>query len=57
MTECEKKELIKSLAMGMSFEEISVVYEMPIAEVEAFYTENKSAVDAEKAFQKEKWGE
>lgn len=57
MTECEKKELIRSLAMGMSFEEISVIYEMPIAEVEAFYRENKSAVDAERAFQKEKWGE
>ncbi|MGN0509186.1 MAG: hypothetical protein ACI4GX_08100 [Ruminococcus sp.] len=57
MTECEKKELIRSLAMGISFEEISVIYEMPVTEVEAFYKENKAAVDAEKAFQKEKWGE
>lgn len=56
MTEFEKKELIKSLAMGMSFEKISIIYEMPLADVEAFYRENKSAVDAERAFQKKKWG-
>lgn len=57
MTECEKKELIRSLAMGMSFEEISIIYEMPIAEVEEFFRGNKAAVDAERAFQKAKWGE
>ena len=57
MTECEKKELIRSIAMGMSFEEISIIYEMPITEVEEFYKENKAAVDAERAFQKGKWGE
>lgn len=57
MTECEKKELIRSLAMGMSFEEISIIYEMPIAEVEEFFRENKAAVDAERTFQKKKWGE
>lgn len=57
MTECEKKELIRSLAMGMSFEEISIIYEMSVTEVEEFYKENKAAVDAERAFQKGKWGE
>lgn len=57
MTECEKKDLIKSLAMGMSFEEISIIYEISITEVEEFYKENKAAVDAERAFQKGKWGE
>lgn len=56
MTEFEKKELIKSLAMGMSFEKISIIYEMSVTEVEEFYKENKAAVDAERAFQKKKWG-
>ena len=26
MTECEKKELIKSIALGMSFEDVAEVY-------------------------------
>lgn len=56
MTECEKKELIRSLAMGMSFEKISIIYEMPLAEVEEFYIGNKAAVDAERTFQQKKWG-
>lgn len=57
MTEFEKKELIKSLAMGMSFEKISIIYEMSLAEVEEFYKGNKAGVDAERAFQQKKWGE
>ncbi len=57
MTEYEKKELIRSIALGMSFEEISVIYEMPVDEVDSFYKLNKSEVDEELQFQKRKHGE
>lgn len=56
MTECEKKELIKSIAMGMSFEDIAVVYEISTDEVNAFYKEHKSEIDEEREFQKMKYG-
>ena len=57
MTECEKRELIRSMAMGMPFEEISRVYEMPMDDVNAFYAENKGDINEEIQFQKMKWGE
>ena len=57
MTECEKRELIRSLAIGMSFEEISRVYEMPLEDINAFYAENKAEISEEIQFQKMKWGE
>lgn len=57
MTEYEKKELIRSIALGTSFEEISVIYEMSVDEVNNFYKLNKSEVDEELQFQKRKYGE
>ena len=57
MTECEKKELIKSIAMGISFEDISAIYEISADDVNAFYKEHKSEIDEEIQFQKMKWGE
>ena len=57
MTDCEKRELIRSIAMGMPFEEISAVYEMSMEEINAFYKENKGEIDEEIQFQKMKWGE
>ena len=57
MTECEKRELIRSIALGMPFEEISRVYEMPMDYVNAFYAENKGDINEEIQFQKMKWGE
>lgn len=56
MTECEEKELIKSLAMGMSFEEISDIYGIPEANVTVFYGEHKTEVEEEIKFQKQKRG-
>lgn len=56
MTECEKRELIRSMAMGMPFEEISRVYEMPMEEINDFYKENKAEIDEEIQFQKMKYG-
>ena len=44
-TDCEKRELIKSLAMGMSFDEISDIY-----------GEHKTEVEEEIKFQKQKRG-
>ena len=57
MTECEKKELIKSIALGMAFEEISRVYEISVEEINDFYKANKAEIDEEIQFQKMKWGE
>ena len=57
MTECEKKELIKSIALGMPFEEISRVYEISVEEVNDFYKAHKAEIDEEIQFQKMKWGE
>lgn len=57
MTECEKRELIRSMAMGMPFEEISAIYEISIEEINDFYKEHKSEIDEEIQFQKMKWGE
>ena len=57
MTECEKRELIRSMAMGMPFEEISAVYEISVEEINDFYKEHKSEIDKEIQFQKMKWGE
>lgn len=57
MTECEKREIIRSMAMSMPFEEISAVYEMPIEEINDFYKANKAEIDEEIQFQKMKWGE
>lgn len=54
MTECEKRELIRSIAMGMPFEEISAVYEMSADAVNAFYKEHKSEIDKEREFRKMK---
>lgn len=56
MTDCEKSELIKSLAMGMSFEDISVIYGISEADVTAFYGEHKTEVEEEIKFQKQKRG-
>ena len=57
MTDCEKREIIKSMAMGMAFEQIAMVYNIEISEAEAFYREHKAEVDEERDFQREKWGE
>lgn len=56
-TDCEKSELIKSLAMGMSFEDISVIYGISEADVTAFYGEHKTEVEEEIKFQKQKRGD
>ena len=55
-TECEKQELIRSIAMGMPFEEISRVYEMSIEDITAFYAENRDDINEEIQFQKFKYG-
>ena len=57
MTEREKRELIRSMAMGMPFEEISRIYEMSIEDITAFYAENRDEINEEIQFQKMKWGE
>ena len=57
MTEYEKRELIRSIALGMPFEEISRVYEMSIEDITAFYSENRDDINEEIQFQKMKWGE
>lgn len=57
MTECEKRELIRSIAMGMPFEEISIVHEMSMEDITAFYAENRDDINEEIQFQKMKWGE
>ena len=57
MTECEKKELVRSMAMGMPFEEISRVYEMSMEDITAFYSENRDDINEEIQFQKMKWSE
>ena len=56
MTECEKRELIRSIALGMPFEEISRVYEMSIEDIMAFYAENRDEINEEIQFQKFKYG-
>lgn len=56
MTECEKRELIRSIALGMPFEEISRIYEMSIEDITAFYAENKNEINEEIQFQKFKYG-
>lgn len=56
MTDCEKRELIKSLAMGMSFDEISDIYGISEADVTAFYSDYKNEVEEEIKFQKQKRG-
>ena len=55
-TECEKRELIRSIALGMPFEEISRVYEMSIEDITAFYSENRDNINEEIQFQKFKYG-
>lgn len=55
-TDCEKRELIKSLAMGMSFDEISDIYGISKADVTAFYSDHKNEVEEEIKFQKQKRG-
>ena len=56
MTECEKRELIRSIALGMPFEEISRVYEMSIEDITAFYSGNRDEINEEIQFQKFKYG-
>ena len=56
MTECEEKELIKSLAIGMGFDEISDAYGISEADVTAFCGAHKSEADEEMKFLKEKRG-
>lgn len=56
MTDCEKSELIKSLAMGMSFDEISDIYGISEADISKFYNENKSEVEEEMKFQEMRRG-
>ena len=55
-TECEKRELIRSMAMGVSFEEISRIYEMSMEDINTFYAENKAEINEEIQFQKMKYG-
>ena len=55
-TECEKRELIRSIALGMPFEEISRVYEMSMEDITAFYSENRDDINEEIQFQKFKYG-
>ena len=55
-TECEKRELIRSMAMGMPFEEISRVYEMPMEDITVFYAENRDEINEEIQFQKFTYG-
>ena len=56
MTDCEKRELIKTLAMGMGFDEISDIYGISEADVTAFYGAHKGEVEEEIKFQKQKRG-
>lgn len=56
MTTCEEKELIKSIALGMSFEDISSVYGISMGEINVFYAEHRSEIEEEREFQKVKWG-
>lgn len=56
MTDCEKKELIKSIALGMSFEDISAVYGISVDEINGFYAEHRTEIGEEREFQKVKWG-
>ena len=56
MTECEKRELIRSIALGMPFEEISRIYEMSMDDITAFYAENRDDINEEIQFQKFKYG-
>ena len=56
MTECEKRELIRSIALGMPFEEISRIYEMSIEDISAFYSENRDDINEKIQFQKFKYG-
>lgn len=56
MTDCEKRELIKTLAMGMGFDEISDIYGISKADVTAFCGAHKSEADEEMKFLKEKRG-
>ena len=56
MTEYEKRELIRSMAMGVSFEEISRIYEMSMEDINAFYAENRDDINEEIQFQKMKYG-
>ena len=56
MTECEKRELIRSIALGMPFEEISRIYEMSIEDITAFYAANRDDINEEIQFQKFKYG-
>ena len=56
MTEFEKRELIRSIALGMPFEEISRVYEMSMEDITAFYSENRDDINEEIQFQKFKYG-
>ena len=57
MTECEKRELIRSIALGRPFEGISRIYEMSMEDITAFYSENRDDINEEIQFQKMKWGE
>lgn len=56
MTELEIKQMIKSMAYGMSFEEIAAEYECDISEVEKIYKENREEVAAEIEFNARKGG-
>ena len=56
MTEYEKRELIRSMAMGVSFEEISRIYEISMEDITVFYSENRDDINEEIQFQKFKYG-
>ena len=56
MTDLEVKQMIKSMAYGMSFEEISAEYECDISEVEKIYKKNREEVAAEIEFNARKGG-
>ena len=55
-TECEKRELIRSIALGMPCEEIPRVYEMHIEDNTAIYSEHRDEINEEIQFQKFKYG-
>ena len=55
-TELEVKQMIKSMAYGMSFEEIAAEYECDISEVEKIYKENREEIAAEMEFNARKGG-
>ena len=55
-TECEIRQMIKSMAMGMDFETIAMDYECDISDVEKICRENREEITAEMEFIRRKDG-